>query len=164
MSGSPVMPGGVRQVPARGRQQRGAAAVELALLLAPLVLIVLGVFEAGRALMTVHSLQHAVRDAARHLSTQPLGDDVAAAQAQCLAVHGNLDCAGMPRVDGLTQGMVVVCDALRCPDTHALQASGQGVVDLVGVAIEGYRWHSVGGLVMPALSLRGIESVMRGGS
>lgn len=147
-----------------GRRPRGVATVELALLLAPLVLIVFGVFEVGRALQTVHTLQHAVRDAVRHLSMNPPGDAAAAAQARCLAVHGDPACQGPALAEGLTAGMVVVCDAIRCPDTHALQPTGQGAVDLVEVRIAGYRWQRLGGLVLRELPLRDIAAVMRGAS
>jgi hypothetical protein len=115
-------------------------------------------------LWTFHTLQHAVRDAARHLAVQAAGDATAVQQARCLAVHGQASCLGPPRVSGLSTAMVVVCDASTCPATHALQPTGQGAVDLVSVAIEGYRWSSVGGLVIPALSLPPIRAVMRGAS
>ena len=36
------------------------------------------------------------------------------AQARCLAVHGDADCAGVPLVPGLTVAQVDVCDAVSC--------------------------------------------------
>ena len=64
--------------------QRGVAAVEFALLLTPLVLMVFGTTELGRAIYTYNTLDKTVRDAARHLSQHGPGDPVIQTEARCL--------------------------------------------------------------------------------
>lgn len=147
----------------------GVAAVELALLLVPLLLILLGVAEFGRAIHTFNTLDKSVRDAARHLSQHGPGDAVVWAQARCLAVHGDAGCQGAPLATGLGTALVVVCDAVACPSTHANQATGEGVVNLVSVTIEGYVFDSLPDLQLPGVgtvfgdrSLRAIGATMRG--
>lgn len=55
-------------------RERGVAAVEFALVIALLLLIVAGIFEFGRAFWYYDALAKATRDAARYLSTaSPLG-------------------------------------------------------------------------------------------
>ena len=70
---------------------RGVAAVEFALLLTPLILLVFGTTELGRAIYSYDTLDKTVRDAARHLSQHGPGDATAAAEARCLAAYGSLD-------------------------------------------------------------------------
>lgn len=128
---------------------RGVAAVELALLLVPLLLIVLGVAEFGRAIHTFNTLGKSVRDAARHLAQYGPGDSAVQGEARCLAVYGRADCTGYPLAVGLTPATVLVCDALTCPATHANQPTGRGVMNLATVTIEGYVFTSVLGITLP---------------
>ena len=88
-------------IPTR-RDQRGAAAVEFALLLIPLVVMVFGTTELGRAIYTYNTLDKTVRDAARHLSQHGPGDVAVQAEARCLAVYGNEACSGPALAPGLT--------------------------------------------------------------
>ncbi len=88
--------------------QRGVAAVEFALLLTPLVLMVFGTTELGRAIYSYNTLDKTVRDAARHLSQHGPGDTVIATEARCLAVYGSTDCTGSVVAPGLTTGMANV--------------------------------------------------------
>lgn len=141
--------------------QRGVAAVELALLMLPLVLLALGGAELGRAIHTFNTLDKAVRDAARHLSQHGPGEAQIAQQARCLATHGSLDCSGAALAPGLEASAVVVCDAVLCPDTHAAQATGQGAVNLVSATLRGYPWRSAAALVLPDLRFRDIQVTMR---
>lgn len=134
--------------PARAR---GIAAVELALLLVPLLLIVLGVAEFGRAIHTFNTLGKGARDAARHLSQHGPGDAAVQAEARCLAVHGRADCSGAALAPGLSTAQVQVCDALACPATHASQATGEGVVNLATVTITGYVFDSVLDIALPGV-------------
>lgn len=142
-------------------RHRGVAAVELALLLLPLVLLALGGAELGRAIHTFNTLDKAVRDAARHLSQHGPGDAVIAQQARCLAAHGSLDCSGAALAPGLQASAVVICDAVVCADTHAAQATGQGAVNLVSATLRGYSWTSAVSLVLPELTFRDIGVTMR---
>ncbi|TXD79146.1 hypothetical protein FUT87_20930 [Mitsuaria sp. TWR114] len=86
-------------VPARravcsARGACGVAAVELALLMSPLLLLVFGASELGRAVFSYNMLDKSVRDAARHLSQHGPGDATIATEARCLAVYGTTDCSG----------------------------------------------------------------------
>src|SRR5512142_2752935 len=104
------------------RAQRGAAAVEMAILLIPLVIMAFGMTELGRAFYYYNGLVSSTRDASRYLSMQPHGEGEAA--ALCLAVNGNPQCSGAPVVPGLTTAMVHISYE-NDVDT------GNGQVDLV---------------------------------
>jgi Flp pilus assembly protein TadG len=112
-------------------RMRGAAMVEFAIVVVPLLLLALGVAEFGRAIYQYEALTKATRDAARYLSTYVSNDPAyPIAGAQCLAVYGspnfiatstngttscscppNTTCPTAPLVSGLTTSMIVVCDA-----------------------------------------------------
>jgi Flp pilus assembly protein TadG len=121
--------------------QRGVATVEFAILIIPLLLLLLGVFEYGRAIYQYNTLAKAVRDGTRLLSAVAPGTNLAV--ARCLVVHGNEACTGSPLVQGLTTGMVSVCDATSCAGTHAAQATGHGSVNLVTVTVTGFTYNSL---------------------
>ena len=53
------------------RNNRGAALVEMALILPLLLLIVFGIFEFGRAMFIVNTLNNAAREGARRASVSP---------------------------------------------------------------------------------------------
>lgn len=121
-------------------QQRGVAAVEFAILLPLLLLIVFGTTEFGRALYAYNTIVKGTRDAARYVMMQQPGGG-ADAVAKCLAVYGNTDCSGNPLAPGLTLAMVSVCDWQRCPATHQAQGAAP-VVNLVTVTVNGYAYQS----------------------
>ena len=125
--------------PAR-RRSRGVAAIEFALLLVPLLVMLTGITELGRALYYYNTIAKSARDAARLMSTQAPSDaDSAAlvAAATCGAVYGNPGCTGAPLVPGLAPAMLSMCDPQSCPGTHANIATGTGVANLVTVTIGG---------------------------
>ena len=135
---------------------RGVAAVEFALLLIPLLILVFGVIEFGRALFQYNTLVKAVRDSARFLSVESPSDaSYPLAQARCLAVYGNTACAGVPLVSGLTTAMVEVCnpvDASDCPgENFSAVATGFGSINLVTVKIVGYPFKSLSLPFVPSL-------------
>ena len=140
---------------------RGVAAVELALLLTPLVLMVFGTTELGRAIYSYNTLDKTVRDAARHLSQHGPGDVTIADEARCLAVYGSTDCSGTPVAPGLTTAMVSICDATLCPGTHANQLTGLGSVNLVTASIQNYPYTSVVTFVVPSMSFNNIAVTLR---
>lgn len=125
---------------------RGVAAVEFALLLIPMVLLVFGAVEYGRALYQYNTLAKAVRDSARLLTQHnPAGANYPLADAKCLAVYGhNAPCTTpdeTPLAPGLTTAMVFVCnpvDSSACPGTYANVSTGSGTINLVEVRIKGY--------------------------
>lgn len=120
--------------------QSGVAAVEFAILLPLLLLVVFGITEFGRALYSYNSILKGTRDAARYVMAQQPGGS-ADAVAKCLAVYGNTACSGSPLAPGLTTAMVDVCDWQRCPGTHQAQGSAP-VVNLVTVTVSGYTFQS----------------------
>lgn len=140
---------------------RGAAAVEFGLLVAPMVLLVFGATEFGRAIYTYNSLDKTVRDAVRHLSQNGPGDATIQAEARCLAAHGNTSCSGPALAPGLTTAAVSICDAVNCPGTHAAQATGSGAINLVSVSINGYSFTSLVTFVMPSMNFNTISATMR---
>jgi Flp pilus assembly protein TadG len=121
--------------------QRGAAAVELALVMVPLLLLVFGVAEFGRAIYQYNTLAKATRDAARYLSAQAPGEGHA--QAVCLAVHGNTSCTGTALAPGLTAAQVQICDAINCIASHRAVLTGSGQMNLVTVSIVGFQFVSL---------------------
>jgi Flp pilus assembly protein TadG len=142
-------------------RSRGVAAVEFALLLAPMILMLFGATEFGRAIYTYNTLDKTVRDAVRHLSQHGPGDAVIQGEARCLAVYGNTGCTGTAIAPGLTTDAVTLCDALSCPVSHAAQATGSGAVNLVTVTIGNYSYNSVVEFVMPDLNFNNISATMR---
>ncbi|QDL37127.1 TadE/TadG family type IV pilus assembly protein [Rhodoferax sediminis] len=143
------------------RKQRGVAAVELGILLIPLVLLVFGITEFGRAIYQYNTLVKATRNAARFLSAQGPGDPADVTTAQCLAVYGNQACTGSALVPALTAAMVSVCDSVSCPTTNQNQPTGSGVINLVTVTITGYPFTSLVPFVMPSITFGDISTTMR---
>lgn len=126
-----------------------------------MILMMFGATEFGRAIYTYNTLDKTVRDAVRHLSQHGPGDPVIQVQARCLAVFGNITCAGNAIAPGLATGAVNLCDAISCPGTHAAQPTGSGAVNLVTVTIVGYSYNSVVEFVMPDLNFNNISATMR---
>jgi Flp pilus assembly protein TadG len=122
------------------QRSRGLAALEFALLLIPLLVVLAGITEVGRAMYYYNTLAKSARDAARLMSTQaPSDPDYAAlaSAASCGAIYGNNGCSGAPLLPGLATSMVSMCDPQSCAATHANVATGSGVVNLVTVTIGG---------------------------
>ncbi|MDP3653116.1 MAG: TadE/TadG family type IV pilus assembly protein [Rhodoferax sp.] len=140
---------------------RGVATVEFALLLTPLVLMIFGTTELGRAIYSYNTLDKTVRDAGRHLSQHGPADPLIAGQARCLAVYGTTDCTGTPVAPGLTTGMVSICDALLCPSTHASQPTGLGSINLITVSIQDYPYTSIVSFVVPDMTFNNISVTLR---
>ncbi|QPF73554.1 pilus assembly protein [Roseateles sp. DAIF2] len=142
-------------------RRRGVAAVELGILMIPLLLLVFGSSELGRAVFSYNVLDKTVRDAARHLSQHGPGDATIAGEARCLAVYGNSDCSGSAVAPGLTTAMVTICDASLCPGSHANQLTGLGAVNLVTASVEGYTYNSIVKFVVPSMNFNRISVTMR---
>ena len=128
----------------KARRQRGVAAVELGILLGPLVLLVAGVAEYGRAIYSYNMIVKSTRDAVRYLTQFPANDLASVAAAKKLVVYGNTAGTGPALVTGLTTSNVDWCDAFKCPGTHALQLTGGGAtVNLVTVRVTGFAFSSI---------------------
>lgn len=160
----------------RRRRQRGLAAVEFALLLGPMLLMLLGVAEFGRAIYQYDTLTKATRSAARYLSAySPLDVAYPTAAAKCLAVYGNTACSGSPLSPGLATSQVVICDrvdATGCPglgfadvgtyDNVAGTGTALGTVNLVAVKITGYGYAPLQNFVNAGgMTFGDIVTVMR---
>jgi len=145
-----------------GSRARGVAAVELGLLIGPLLAIVFGVTEYGRAIFTYNAIDKAARDGARHLTSVLPTSPSPKTEAINLVVYGNIQGSGPPLAPGLTTSMVSICDAATCAATHASVPTGSGVVNLVTVSITGYTYQSIVTYVAPAtLNFNDISVTMR---
>lgn len=141
------------------KSQRGVAAVELALVMIPLVLMAFGITEFGRAMYQYNTLTKSARDAARFLTQKGPGEG--AGTARCLAVYGNRTCTGTPVAPGLTESHVQIRDQTSDPTTHLNQTTGSGVVNLVSVTIAGYQFVSLVPFVAPDMTFGDISVTMR---
>jgi Flp pilus assembly protein TadG len=144
---------GARQGLKRSRMH-GAVAVEMALLLIPLLLLAFGAAEYGRAIYQYNTLVKSVRDSVRlmsqHIPAEAAADySLAQTQARCLAVHGNTACSGQSLAPGLMTGMVYVCDSITqekgCQTSSKYKnvSTGSGIINLVEVGITGYQFNFV---------------------
>lgn len=88
------------------RRQRGAAAVEFALVLILLLMISSGIVELGRTLWHFNALSKATRDAARQLSVTPI--DAVASQGVPTARLLVVRAAQAAAVQGIAEGQVEV--------------------------------------------------------
>lgn len=121
------------------KKMQGAVVVEFALMLIPLLLLVVGVSEFGRALYQYNTLVKTTRDSVRHLShLNPTSSGYSQAQteAKCLAVYGNTGCSGDTLLPGLTTSMVNI------NPINATTSAGT-LIKLVEVRITGYTFNFV---------------------
>jgi Flp pilus assembly protein TadG len=144
------------------RYMRGVAAVELGILLIPLVMLAFGITEFGRAIYSYNTLTKTVRDAARYLTSKAPGDPAEHAIARCMAVHGSPDCSGPALAPGLTDAMVQTCDAiLTCSGVTNSVLTGTGTINTVTVRVTGYPYDSFVEYVMPDIAFNNIATTMR---
>lgn len=136
----------------KNKSQHGVAAVEFAILLVPMLLMLFGITEYGRAIYQYNTIAKSVRDASRYLSTVAPGSGHA--EARNLVVCGQItSCGSAQLAPGLTTSMVSICDATNCVGTHASQATGTGTVNLVTVTVTGYQFQSVVNIPIGAVTL-----------
>ncbi len=91
------------------RQQRGVAAVEFAIVLPILLLLLLGTAELGRAFYQYDTLVKSIRGAARYLSTVAINgttglielSDDKIQETEALIIYGNSSAVGQPLLPGL---------------------------------------------------------------
>lgn len=157
-------------------QMRGVAAVEFAIVLIPLLILVSGVAEYGRAIYQFDALTKSTRSAARYLS-QFSPDDLAYPidEAKCLAVYGNLSCTGSTLAAGLAPSMVTVCDRLHTSNCNDViygtvstydNSSGTGppagTINLVAVKISGFKYSPLQSFIdASGITFSNIVTVMR---
>lgn len=153
--------------------QRGVAAVEMAIIILPMLILCFGITELGRALYQYNGLVKATRGAARYLSQQnlaapPVGETAESIRlrARSMALCGNFVCADLPAlVPNLTLAMIDVCDPVACPLTHFNVSTGQGTLSLVSVTIGGgqstrYAFQSIVPWVVPDITFRPVGITM----
>jgi hypothetical protein len=107
--------------------QRGAAAVELALVSVPMVLIFLAVFEFAFMLSRYHGISKRVYEAARYLSAPVIGvtESDLQARTQAMVLHGDpFASIGTPSGLKIAQNSITVCRCRRaapgaCPDPQS---------------------------------------------
>lgn len=123
-------------------QQKGVAAVELALIMVPMLVLCFGIVEVGRALYYYDGLVKATRGAARYLTQQNLNDtasyNAAVAIAKSLAICGKKSCAASdPKlVLGLDNPSQVTVTS------YPIVLTGAGSASLVSVNIAGVNFTS----------------------
>lgn len=157
----------------RFSRQKGVAAIELAVILLPLLILCFGITELGRALYYYNGLDKATRGAVRYLSTfdmsaPPVGETAASirTKAQLMAVCGSVSCnPSAPLVPGLAVANVSICDPVACTATHKNVLTGQGSVSLVTVTVGGtgnatYSFTSIVPWVIPDFSYAPMSSTM----
>jgi len=124
----------VRHTP---HSQRGQAAVETALLLPVLLLLLFSAFQLGRVFYIYHTLHKAVRGGMQYLLRQPtvnfcdLNDPVLL-DAKNMIVFGNLQGSGSPVVTGLTADMIQILPERGDPQAGTVAdcpCSGDGNCD-----------------------------------
>ncbi|MEO6248349.1 MAG: TadE/TadG family type IV pilus assembly protein [Sphingomicrobium sp.] len=107
------------------RSKRGAAAVEMALVVPLLLIIMMGSFELGNYFMDEHKLVKAVRDGARYAGRQPFGsfytcpstvDNTGTTAGQIRnVVRTGLLTGGSNRIVNWTDAQITI--SLTCPTT-----------------------------------------------
>ena len=111
----------------------GAVAVEMAILMIPLIIMGFGAAEFGRAIYEYNALTRSVRDGVRHVSQSP-PTDALKAEATRLVVYGTtLGASPEPLLPNLTEGMVGI--------TETVDATTG--INMVTVTITGYRFDFI---------------------
>jgi len=144
--------------------QRGIAAVELAIVLPLLLAIVFGVTELGRAMYQYDALTKAARGAARYLSVYDPADADVRARAVDIAVCGAPGCGSASSVvPGLSAAHVAIADAKSDPTLASVQ-TGQGTIDMVRVTIgapaAAYAFDPLVPFITPRITFGPIVAVM----
>lgn len=149
----------------RGRQERGAAAVEFALVLPILLLVVAGTVEFGRAFWFYDTLSKATRDAARYLTMASCYSGES--ESDCNIRLGNVAAAAKTLVataaaeahlsDFSAANVEVRCDASPCSTNAAVLGSTHVTVAIVDYGIRLGEWLPLGYISEPAGYNLGIQ-------
>lgn len=121
-----------RKIGRERSKARGAAAVEFAILLPLLVMLLGGVIEFGRVVWYLDVLTKATRDGARYLSTAAAPYSTADRTVARNIVKAATDAAGLPGFDA-TANVSISCEPQANADCSALTPP-----DYVAVSISGY--------------------------
>jgi hypothetical protein len=131
--------------------QRGAAAIEFALMLVIMIPLAFGITELGRAFYQYNSVVKATRDGARVLAK---GGSAKAGEARCFTVYGNPTCAGNPVIEGLSIDMVQT-------DTDQEVPLGALTIRVASITINGYEFRSLVPMVVGDITFGPIRTTMR---
>jgi hypothetical protein len=143
------------------KKEAGVAAIEMALLLPLLILLLFGVTEFGRATYQYNALAKSVRDSARYLSQFAPGDGVRSLEARSMVLCGAVDCSNRtPLVPGMTLSYVRVRDRISDPGAYNLQSTGRGTVNLVRVEVSGFTFRSLATGYVPNMTFAPISATM----
>lgn len=137
----------------RAALQRGAAAIEFALVLLFLIPLAFGITELGRAFYQYNTLVKATRDGARWLAQ---GGAASVETARMLAVYGNPAGTGEPLLEGLVPGMVA------CSTGEPVSYAG-GSMTVATVSITGFKFVSLVPGVIDDITFGPISATMRQG-
>ena len=100
-----------------GRRESGGAAVEFALVLPVLIMILFGIFDFGRAFLTMHGLSAAAREGARlAIAARPVTDSDVEARVQLYLAGANVDEATisvLPSATGAESGTAIAVSVTR---------------------------------------------------
>lgn len=135
-------------------RQRGAALIELALIMPLLLLMTVITTDFGRSLYHYNAITKSMRDAARYLSMDL--NNTRIEQARKLVVYGNPDGTGSPLVPGMALDKVAVTQG----------TSGTNpVINTVTITVTGYTFqpmfNSVFGLAFGNINYNAISATMR---
>lgn len=141
-----------------GSNARGAAAVELALILMLMVSLTVGIVEVGRALYAYDVLAKSVRSAARYYVVlddlvYPLLADRKRA-ARCVAAYANPGCTGTALLPNLVESSFEVIEPPANTVVDNVETGGtNGTIDLVTVTIVSYSFVSWVPVIFPSINL-----------
>ena len=120
-------------------KQSGVAAVELALIMVPMLVLAFGIVEIGRALNYYNGLVKATRSAARYLTTKDLNDSSATKAAAITAAQNLAVCglrSGCTSTNQLVPGLTSPSTQVAVTTTNDVP-TGVGTINLVTVTIGG---------------------------
>ena len=123
-------------------KQKGVAAVELALIMVPMLIMCFGIVEVGRALNYYNGLVKATRGAARYLTVQNLNDSSPATKAAAIVAAKNLAVCGTTTTCStatqLVPGLTNPVSQVSVTTSNNVQVTGGvGTISLVTVTISG---------------------------
>lgn len=135
-------------------RQRGAALIELALILPLLLLLTIITTEFGRSLYQYNVITKSMRDAVRYLSMELTNARIE--EARKLVVYGNPDGTGSPLVPGLALSNVAASQGT---------AGTNPVINTVTITVTGYTFqpmfNNVFGVAFGNISYSDISATMR---
>lgn len=164
--------------PSRRKRARGVAAVELALIALPMVLLAVAGVEYSRLFFTYQTLLKSAREGARYLSTfnttatgYSSGSPNARLVAKNRVVFGNNAGTGAPVAIGLTTAKVCIydqanlsgtgCPALPLANFQAINTgAGLPTMNAVRVEIRGYQFDTAFPIPLPTVIFEPIAVMM----